>query len=148
MDARPSSSIVERGGRFELEIDWVRGGECDYLAYVAFVRFDTGFDRGRFYSPGYGKIYRKILEKRKGRRFRFRVDHLPFNGIVTPEKWPVMRVIRDSVPVAVPRDIAPGQYVISVRMSESAHYPNYSFRDLLRDDDSFDGPDVARIVIR
>jgi hypothetical protein len=147
-DVRPAAQSAARGGELEVEIDWVLEEPVDYRGFVVHVRFDTDFEKGGLYRESYGKIYRKGLEKREGLRYRFRVDHLPFNGIVTPDLWPTLRVIEDSVPVSIPSDIATGEYVISIRMSEATHYPNFSMRDLLTDDDSYDGPDIARIFIK
>ena len=116
--------------------------------YLVHVRFDTDFKKGPLFHERYGKIYRKILEKSNNHRFRFRSGHLPFNGIFTPDEWPPLRIIKERVFIKTPYDIAPGEYIISVRMSESTHYPNYSLNDLLSDDDSFDGPDMVRILIK
>lgn len=138
---------VSRGEKLELEIEWVLERQCEYRSYIVHIRFDTDYNKGALYNDHYGKIYRKIVEKRNNGRFRFRIDHLPFNGIFTPDMWPLFRVIKDKVVVNIPYDIVPGEYMISVRMSESTQYPNYSLKDLLSDDDSFDGPNMARIIV-
>ncbi len=144
---RPARPSVERGGTLELDIEWVAERYCPYRAYVAHIRFDTPFERGPLYREFYGKVYRKILENLRGERYRFRYDHLPLNGLFTPERWPVGRVVKDRVMIRIPRDVHAGMYTVSVKMAIGTHYPNYSLRDLLNDDDSYDGPDVARVAV-
>ena len=58
-----------------------------------------------------------------------------------------MQIVKDSMVIKIPEDISAGTYIISVKMTASTHYPNYSFRDLLNDDDSYDGPDMSSIVV-
>jgi hypothetical protein len=145
---RPDMHSVERGGRLTLDIEWVSDRELDYRSYMAHIRFDTDFEKGRLFHEYYGKIYRKILEKARGHRFRFRAGHLPFSGIFTPDQWPTMRIIKDKVVITVPEDIAPGEYIISLKLLKNTHYPNYSLKDLLMDEDSFDGPDMAKVIIK
>jgi hypothetical protein len=81
-------------------------------------------------------------------RYRFRYDHVPVGGIYPPDRWPLFESVTDTVTIMIPRDIAPGDYIISVSFSKSLRYPNYSLGDLLRDEDTFSGQPVGRITIR
>jgi hypothetical protein len=145
---RPDMHSVEKGGRLTLDIEWVSDRELEYRSYMSHIRFDTEFTKGRFFHENYGKIYRKILEKARGHRFRFRAGRLPFGGIFTPDQWPAMRIIKEKIVIIVPEDIAQGEYTISLKLSENTHYPNYSLKDLLMDEDSYDGPDMAKVIIK
>ena len=144
---RPEKSSVKRGEWLKLDIEWVAVENCPYRSYVAHIRFDTSFEKGALYREYYGKIYRKILETYNSTRYRFRYDHLPLSGLFTPDRWPHMQIVKDSMVIKIPEDISAGTYIISVKMTASTHYPNYSFRDLLNDDDSYDGPDMSSIVV-
>ncbi|MDZ7859571.1 MAG: hypothetical protein U5O15_02685 [Candidatus Krumholzibacteriota bacterium] len=143
----PHRQIINKGDKLKLDVKWVAGKKLDYGSYLSYIRFDTDFDKGLLFHKWYGKIYRKILERVRGQRFRFRIGHLPLNGIFTPDKWPPMHIINDSMFIDIPEDIASGEYTISVKMSVRTAYPNYSSKDLLNDDDSFDGPDMGKIII-
>ena len=47
----------------------------------------------------------------------------------------------------MPRDVASGEYAISVSMQHQPHYPNLRLRDLLSDDDLLAGPRVGRLWV-
>ena len=146
--AEISEANIKRGDTFGLRLEWVRTGEIEPGSYKVYVRFDTSFKRGPFYSSAYGKIYRKALEKMRGERYRFRHDHVPVGGIYPPDRWPLFEAIADSITIRVPGDVAPGEYTVSIRFSRSLRYPNYTLEDLLTDEDMFSGEPVGRITIR
>ncbi|MCU0639581.1 MAG: hypothetical protein MUF59_06910 [Candidatus Krumholzibacteria bacterium] len=141
------NSVVKRGETFEAVIHWALNEPVYFGSYMAHVRFDTDFPRTAFYWQWYGKIYRKILEKIKGTRYRFRADNQPLGGILPPDTWPLATDVADSVVIKIPHDAAPGLYTISVRMSQTTQYPNYRAKDILTDDDFFSGTNVGRLII-
>jgi hypothetical protein len=116
-------------------------------SYMVFVRFD----RADFGPPRWlawaAKPYRKLVEARRGERYRFRQDHLPGEGQFNVDRWPAGRLVRDPFAVTVPPDIAPGLYRMRLRMSVSGHYPNYRLSDYLSDEDYYSGVEVARVRI-
>ena len=112
-----------------------------------YVRFDTDFEKGPLYNPRCGKIYRKIVEKTRGERYRFRIDRLPRKGIYPPDKWEPGKVIKDIFEVEIPKDIAPGTYTISIRLDIPPHVSNLRLKDFLSDQDFYDGPDLMTITI-
>ncbi|MCK4237275.1 MAG: hypothetical protein KAX38_09160 [Candidatus Krumholzibacteria bacterium] len=146
-DVRINREEVQRGDTLQLSIEWVAEGENMPRSYVTHIRFDTCFEKGPLYSASYGKIYRKIYERLKGRRFRFRADHLPLNGIYPPDLWPPLRIVKDSAVVIIPKDITPGIYSIAIKLSRKTQYPNYAIRDLLSDDDLYSGTVVGEVTI-
>ena len=90
---------------------------------------------------------RSFLERIRGETYRYRYDALPFEGIYPPDKWIPRQVLRDHIKVPVPGYISKGVYTISVKMDNAPHYSNLRMRDLLRDDDLYDGPDLMEIRV-
>jgi hypothetical protein len=138
---------ISRGDTLRIFVDWVSSKRMEPGTYDIYVRFDTGFEKGPLYSFHYGKIYRKMLEKIRGETYRFRINVLPFRGIYPPDTWVPGSVMRQYIDVPIPGYIAEGLYTISVKMDNAPHYSNLSMKDLLRDDDFYDGPDLMEIII-
>ena len=141
------SDRIARGDTLRIYVDWVTSGIDEPGSYIIYVRFDTGFEKGPLYSAGYGKIYRKIIEKISGETYRFRDNVLPFEGIYPPDTWTPGSVLRQYIDVSIPEYIARGVYTISIKMDNAPHYSNLVMRDLLRDDDLYDGPDLMTVEI-
>ncbi len=140
-------SVVRRGEKFDAVIYWALNEPVPFGSYASHIRFDTDFPRKAIYWRWYGKIYRKVLEKIKGTRYRFRIDSQPLGGVLPPDTWPLATEVADSIVISVPPDAAPGEYTISVRMSQKTQYPNYRAADLLTDDDFFSGTNVGKLII-
>ena len=138
---------ISRGDTLRIHVDWVTDKKLEPGTYLIYVRFDTDFEKGPLYSARYGKIYRKIVEKINGETYRFRDDILPFEGIYPPDKWNPGEVLRDYIDVPIPGHISDGVYTISIKMDNAPHYSNLRMKDLLRDDDFYDGPDLMEIAI-
>jgi hypothetical protein len=141
------NGTVARGDTLTLEITWVTDRAVRPKSYITRVRFDTEFDTGPLYHPFYGKWYRKAVEKLRRMRYRFSVSRLPLSGDYPPDLWPVLHAVRDTFTVAIPSDTAPGIYTIAVQLSEQTHYPNYSVRDILSDEDLYSGVAVGTVTI-
>ena len=141
------SDRIARGDTLRIYVDWVTSGIDEPGTYIIYVRFDTGFEKGPLYNASYGKIYRKIFEKIRGETYRFRNDVLPFEGIYPPDTWASGSVMRQYIDVPIPGYIADGVYTISIKMDNAPHYSNLVMRDLIRDDDFYDGPDLMKVVI-
>lgn len=144
----PTGTEAARGDTLEMNITWVAERRCPFSSYIAYLRFDTAFPKNSLYRAAFGKPYRKAVEFLSRRRFRFRIDFQPLSGLFPPDSWPPMREVRDHVRVAIPRDIAPGSYTISLKMAEKPQYPNYVLKDILTDDDFYSGVAVGSITIR
>jgi hypothetical protein len=146
--AVPTRAEAVRGDTITMNITWVAERRCPFSSYVAYLRFDTGFPRSALYREAFGKPYRKAIEFLSRRRFRFRIDFQPLGGLFPPDSWPPMREVRDRVRVAIPRDLAPGSYTISLKMAEKPQYPNYVLKDIVTDNDFYSGVAVGSITIR
>ena len=138
---------IKRGENFHFEIEWILTKECPPGSYRAYIRFDTEYEKSWLYHSTYQKVYRKILEKFKKKRFRFREEWQPLKGIFPPDRWPEYTVIRDRVEMKIPVDISPGEYRVMVKLTKVTQYPNYTSRDLLSDADAYQGEEIGRVVI-
>ncbi|MBU8920964.1 MAG: glucosyltransferase domain-containing protein [Bacteroidales bacterium] len=147
-DVLPHSHTASRGKMLSMTVEWIATGEIPPGSYRAYIRFDREFPKGSFYRKWYGKIYRKVIEKMRRNRYRFRTTHQPMNGLNSPDRWPEMTVMDDRFSFVVPSDIAPGEYTYSVKLLEHVQYPNYSLSDLLSDDDIYAGEIAGSLVIK
>ena len=138
---------VSRGDTLRIYVDWVARESMERGTYIIYVRFDTDYEKGSLHNARYEKVYRKIVERIRGETYRFREDFLPFEGIYPPDRWRPGRVLRDYIDIVIPRYIADGIYTISVKMDNAPHYSNLRMKDLLRDDDLYDGPDLMQVEI-
>ena len=117
-------------------------------SYVVFLRLDArAMPHGPLWSPAWDKVYRKGLERWTGRRWRFRTTHHPLDGVFAPDLWRPGEIVEDRYDVALPPNLAPGDYDVRVRMVRVPHYPNTRLADYLHDDDGFSGPVVGRLTV-
>lgn len=129
-------------------IEWRTDHALEPGAYRVAVRFDRALPSDAPRAPaGISKIWRKVLERTRGERYRFRADHLPAGGAYGVDRWTANEVVRDTFRIQIPRDVAPGDYSIKVSMTRQPHYPNMALQDMLSDDDFLDGLDVAHLQI-
>lgn len=145
---RIGPSVAERGDTLRGIARWRPAARLPRGSYVVSVRFDrelpAGFDPPRFV----GKPARKILERLRGERYRFRDDHLPVGGDYGVDLWRTDEVVTDSFTVRVPPDAAPGDYVVKVRFIAQAPYPNYRLSDYFFDDDYYSGVPAGLVRVR
>jgi hypothetical protein len=146
-DVGVSSERVRRGDTLQIRVAWVAEVKPPLRRYTAHLRFDTDFSKNAIFRESYGKLYRKAFEVVERERYRFRVGFLPMGGIFAPDAWPPLREVRDTVTVAVPPDVAPGTYAISLKLEVTPQFPNYHLRDLFSDRDCYSGVEIARITV-
>jgi hypothetical protein len=139
---------VRRGESLALKCYW-KCNEPDTAVkdYRIFVRFDTPYRTNAFYSRHFSKIYRVILQKITGSRYRFRSEHSPVNGVYPPRLWRKGEIIQDGFEVTVPRDVSGGSYDVYIKLMSLPFSPNYSIRDLLNDEDVYSGERVGSIRV-
>lgn len=116
--------------------------------YVVAVRFDRPLPGGWQPPDAVAKPVRKLVERVRGERYRFREDHLPVGGAYGVDLWTPDQVVRDSFTVTVPHDVADGVYQVRVRMLVQPHYANYRLSDYFRDDDYYAGLEMGRFVVK
>jgi len=91
---------------------------------------------------------RKLIERWHRERYRFRADHLPVGGSYGVDLWRTDEAVRDSFSLTVPRDVAPGDYQVRVRMIRQPHYPNFRLGDYFYDDDYYAGVPAGELRVR
>jgi len=141
------SKTIKRGHNTEITITWVSTEKQPTKGYIAYLRFDSEFKKPPLYRKSFGKLYRKILEKLKGKRYRFRVDLQPLEGIYPPYVWPLNREIKDKHTVYIPTNIKSGRYKVSIKLDIKAQFPNYTLSDILSDEDKYSGEIVKEVFI-
>ena len=117
-------------------------------SYTVAVRFDRALP-GRFRPPrALAKPVRKLYERVRGERYRFREDHIPVGGEYGVDLWTPDQVVRDSFALIVPHDAAAGDYRVGIRMLVGPHYANYRLSDYFMDDDIYSGIHVGPFTVR
>ena len=79
--------------------------------------------------------------------FRSRESHRILGGTRSPDQWLPFETVADSTAIPLPRDLAPGDYHVTVRMLRTPHYPNTRLVDYFSDADAMHGPAVARVTV-
>ena len=145
---RISPSAATSGDTLAGCIEWHAPRPLPPGSYRVAVRFDGGLPPGTPASPAaVSKLWRKFVEKLHHERYRFREDHLPVGGAYGIDRWAPGEVVRDTFRIAVPADVAPGDYVVKVIMTRTPHYPNLRLWDLTSDADVLDGLPVAALRV-
>ncbi|MCX5800457.1 MAG: hypothetical protein NTX17_03615 [Candidatus Eisenbacteria bacterium] len=116
--------------------------------YKLFIRMDTEFPRGRFFAKSLGKPYRKLLERRVGKRFRLKVDVDP-EGCEPPlHLWKRGELVEQVVTFPVPLTLSPGRYSVKANLRRTPASMDFHVSDYLRDEDYFSGVEIGSVVVR
>ncbi len=145
---RLSSPIASPGDTLWGVADWRALESLPPRSYRVALRIAAPLPGG-FEPPRWiGKPARKLVERLRGVRYRFRADHLPVSGSYGVDLWGPDQLVRDSFPVVVPGDMAEGTYRIRIKMLAEPHYPNYRLSDYFFDDDYYSGLEWSFLEIR
>ncbi len=96
------------------------------------------------------KLARLLRERIPGRREARRRDRevlAPFLGAWPATSWPARVDLADSVRIAVPGDLAPGRYRVSVRVLPRPMFLRVSLHDLLSENDRWQGKALAVVRV-
>ena len=138
--ARPGDSL-------EVAIDWRVRQPLPAGSYNVVLRFDRAMPSG-FEPPAWcAKPARKVLERMRNERYRFRDGHLPVHGDYGVDLWRPGQVVSDSTTVFVPGDVAPGDYRVEVTMLRQPHYPVFRLADYFFDHDVYSGIPVGSLRV-
>ena len=138
---------VARGDTLSGVADWRALSALPGGSYMVSLRFEQPMPGG-FTPPSLiAKPARKVLEKIRRERYRFRDDHLPTAGAYGVDLWRPSEVVRDSFQFTVPADAAPGYYRAEIRMNRSPHYPNLRLSDYFSDRDYYSGVPMGFIEV-
>ncbi len=145
LPARP----VARGDLIRISLAWVRTGVvATDLPLLAHVRASTAVPSRWFARAAWSKPARLLAQRLDRRLYRFRVARPPFDWERNPARLPLDEPAPDRFLIVIPPTAAPGAYEVTLSLVEETPASNFSLRDLLRDDDSLDGPVVGRITVR
>ena len=137
-----------RGDTLIGRIEWRAPRPLPPGSYTVAVRFDRPLPGDVPRAPdAVSKVWRKAVEKARHERYRVRADHLPTSGDYGVDRWGPDEVVRDPFRIAVPGDVAPGDYTVRVSIVRQPHYPNLRLRDFLSDDDLLNGLAVGRLRV-
>ncbi|HEU4365444.1 MAG TPA: DUF6541 family protein [Candidatus Krumholzibacteria bacterium] len=142
------AGILPAGGELVLDLYWSRAEHTVPGTYVVTVRFDRKDLTLPFGGRPFPKITRKVVEKVRRERYRFRADHMIHGGLFAPDAWRDGEIVEDDVRIQLPGDIAPGRYRVQAKMRRVANQPNHLLRDFLYDDDSLSGVEIGEITIQ
>jgi len=142
------AGIIPAGGELVVDLYWSRDRELPAGTYVVTIRFDRKDLELPFNGQPFPKVTRKIVERMRGERYRFRADHMIQGGLFAPDAWALGDIVQDDVRVVVPTDIAPGRYRVQAKMLRVANQPNHRLRDYFYDDDTYTGVDIGEVTIR
>ena len=142
------AGILPAGGELVVDLYWSRDRQLPPGTYVVTMRFDRKDLALPFGGQPFPKVTRKIVERVRGERYRFRADHMMQGGLFAPDAWALGDIVQDDVRVTVPTDIAPGRYRVQAKMLRVANQPNHRLRDYFFDDDTYTGVDIGEVTIR
>ncbi len=146
---RAAATEVACGDTLHGQLEWRAPSPLPAGAYRVALRFDRALPADVPHAPeAVSKVWRKLVEKLRGERYRFRQDHIPVAGAYGVDRWGADEVVRDTFAVVVPFDVAPGDYTMKVAMTRQPHYPNMRLLDLTSDDDFLDRLEVGRLQVR
>jgi hypothetical protein len=141
------AGILPPGGELEMDLYWSRRNVLPPGTYVVSVRFDRKIISLPFEGQPFPKITRKVMEKVRHERYRFRSDHMILGGLFGPDAWNMEDIVEDNVRVKLPTDLAPGRYRVQAKMLLIANQPNHELRDYFYDDDVYQGVRIGEITI-
>jgi len=142
------AGILPAGGELVLDLYWSRDHELPPGTYVVTIRFDKKELPLPLDGKPFPKVTRKLVEKWKGERYRFRADHMIQGGLFAPDAWDLGDIVEDDVRIMIPTDIAPGRYRVQAKMLRVANQPNHRLRDYFFDDDTYTGVEIGEVTIR
>lgn len=123
------------------------------LPVVVYIRFDhQSIAEAKGEYPGEKQV-RRWRERKDGRSFRFRVNHKPFNGLITPDQWPVALTFYETISVKLPSNLELGTYRVEFKIARDTLLPNFTIRDMFYNRDQYSGTgclllNVTRQVVR
>lgn len=140
---------LERGELLRIPLSWVRTGVVGSdLPLLAHLRMRTVVPPRWFARPAWSKPARLLAQTLDHRLYRFRVGRPPFNWERNPARLPLNTPVPDTLRIIIPPRAASGEYEVTLALVEEPLLANSSLRDILRDDDSFEGPVVGRVTIK
>jgi hypothetical protein len=111
------------------------------------VRIETEFPRGHRYRQWYSKQYRRFIERRHSRFYRFTWSERLMSGDTYPDQWQPDRAVGQDFSFPISRWMTPGTYEVRIKVVRLSYLPNRVLADYLSNDDSLEGIVVAEVTI-
>ena len=111
------------------------------------VRIDTEYPKGGWYRQWYSKQYRRFVERRDSRFYRFTWSERLMSGFAYPDQWEPGRVVRQDFSLPLSPWMAPGTYEVRIKVMRRPYLANRSISDYLSNDDSLQGVAVAEVIL-
>ena len=118
------------------------------LPFEIVVRLDTAFPKGRFYRDWYGKQYRRVVERRERRWYRFTWTARLRSGSAQPDLWRPGETRRQDFAIPLPSALAPGAYEMRVLARRAPYLPVRTPADYLSNEDSQSGTPVGMVYVQ
>lgn len=118
------------------------------LPFEVVVRLDTAFPKGRLYRDWYGKQYRRIVERRERRFYRFTWTERLRSGPAQPDLWPAGETMRQDFAIPLPHTLAPGAYEMRVLVRRTPYLPVRTPADYLSNEDTQSGTPVGMVYVQ
>ena len=101
-----------------------------------------------FSGAAWSKVARRLIEHQDGVLYRFRTDALPLHGMRTLAALPIGAAVWDTLDITVPRQAAAGRYALKLALVAEPFVENLRLRDILRDDDLYNGVVLDSLVVQ
>jgi hypothetical protein len=135
---------IEAGGTLEVTCYWRKERESnEQLPYKVYLRLVRPGERGEG-----SKWKRKGIEIATGRLMRARTMRNILKGALPQSDWPAGVLLPDAIRWTVPERLEEGIYDLEVTLRRSPLIRVYYIEDFLREEDSFSGVPVGRVVVR
>jgi hypothetical protein len=138
---------VRAGDVIDVTVYWTRERELPLERHMVSLRFDRADLSLPLGGKPFPKLTRKLVERARGERYRFRADHKLTDGFFDPDVWPAGYYVVDETTVRIPGDAAPGRYTVRAILLVQLSGPNIQLRDLFFDDDLYQGVPIGEIFI-
>lgn len=139
---------VRAGDSLRVTFCWYSAGEIEFgLPLTWTLRLDADFAKGPFYRRWYGKQYRRVVERERGRLYRVTRRGPVMSGEHFPDMWrPGESLAQDHV-LRIPEAAAPGTFTVRVSAERETFLPNRTLADYFLNRDSYFGVAVDTLVV-
>jgi hypothetical protein len=141
------SDSVGKGGRLAIASVWERRRDLPDANRYVIVRLARRDTATPLDATPFARIARRAEDALSRQRTRARLGFAPGDGFLPPDDWPIGVPLRDVTEVAIPADLAPGEYDVTIRVVEEAFYPNLRPADFFSLVGSYDGASIGTVRV-
>jgi len=124
------------------------GGRIDFdLPVMMTIRLETGYPKGDFYRPWYGKQYRRFVERNNGEFYRFTHSQLLRSGCRYPESFKASESVKSDFVFFLPEAMKEGRYQVRIDFWKRRYLPVRTLSDYFRNEDSRCGEQAGTVYV-